>query len=239
MVGQHTKKRIVLYFINYSDGFYLKFIAKHYSFCEKIIMYDNFSDDNSVLIAKKLGFEVRTFGQRGVLNDQHYIDVKNHCWKEQRGKGIDFVIVCDADEFIIPPNNTSSKIPVVNGYNMISESLPINDIFEIKTGSPSESYSKQAIFNPDAVQEINFVHGCHKNHMILGPGEKINTSDSAKLYHFRQIGGVERLIKRHSEYRKRMSEFNKKFNMGFHYNNSDEQRINEFNVLLNQAEVLL
>lgn len=227
--------RIVLYFINWNDSFYLPFLKEHYGkFCERIVMYDHYSTDGSTEIARSLGFEIRNFGQRNQLNDQHYLDVKNNCWKECRGKGIDYVIVCDADEFVCIDDNLKGSAPVVTGYNMISELLPSKSIFEIKTGEYSEGYSKQAIFNPDLINEISYVHGCHKNN-ITG---NISTEGSATLYHFRQIGGVERMIKRHAEYRNRMSAFNKQHNMAWHYNHSDEAKIQEWNHLKSNAKEL-
>jgi len=234
--------RIVLYFINFNDSFYLPFIKKWYGeFCEKIIMYDNYSSDQSLKIANDLGFEVRFFGRRGMLNDQHYLDVKNHCWKEQRDKGIDYVIVCDADEFVTKPKRFSI-IPKVTGYNMISDNLPVENIQEINIGEYSLSYSKQAIFSPDSVEEINYVHGCHKNHLKIKDSENnvFNFANrvECQLYHFRQIGGVQRMIERHREYRRRMSEFNKTHKMGYHYMSSDEEKIKEFELLKASAEKL-
>lgn len=215
--------RIICYFINFNDSFYLPFLAKHYGkFCEKIIMYDNYSTDGSRKLAEELGFEVRVFGLPGVLNDQHYLDVKNQCWKEQIGKDIDYVIVVDADEFVVVGDELINKrmlgeeldsAPTVQGFNMISEQLPVGDVFEIKTGSPSESYSKQAIFNPDQITEINYIHGCHRNRMT----GRITTGSICRLFHYRQIGGVQRLIDRHAMYRPRLSTFNLKHRMGHHY----------------------
>lgn len=213
--------KITLYFINFNDSFYFKFIQRHYGkFCQRIVMYDNHSTDDSVKIAESLGFEVRPFGVPGMLNDQHYLTVKNKCWKEEQGKGVDYVIVCDADEFVVP-YRLGGSAPVVNGFDMISETLPNYSIFEVNTGDPSVSYSKQAIFSPDRVEEIHYVHGCHKHNMIAmpdGEGRMPITRDGVcALYHFRKIGGVDRLIKRHEEYRPRLSEFNVKYKMGFHY----------------------
>lgn len=191
-------------------------------------MYDNYSIDNSVEIAKQHNIEVRTFGRIGILDDQHYLDVKNHCWKEQRDKGIDYVIIVDADEFVTISHKLTCTAPTVFGFNMISDNLPVDDIEkEINTGAPSESYSKQAIFSPDAIQEINYVHGCHRNNKI----GKITNHDVCKLYHYRQIGGVQRMLDRHADYRKRMSDFNLKHGMGIHYLHTDEQKINEWNIL--------
>lgn len=228
-----TNLRIVLYFINWNDSFYLPFIKEHYGkFCEKIVMYDNFSSDGSYGIAKQLGFEVRTFGTRGQLNDQDYLNVKNHCWKECRGKGIEYVIVCDADEFLTLPWKLTCSAPRVIGFNMISDKLPIRNIEdEISTGLSSEDYSKQIIFSPDRITEINYVHGCHRNNKI---GD-ISQHDVCKMYHYRMIGGIDRILERHAEYRKRMSDFNKKHNMGFHYLHDDNAKRNEWNDLQSKA----
>lgn len=227
--------RIVAYFINYNDSFYIPFFAKHYfKFCEKIIMYDNFSTDDSRAIAEALGIHVREFGIKGMLNDQHYLDVKNQCWKEQIGRGIDYVIVVDADEFVCIDNHTTGTAPIVTGYNMISERLPDWEITEINTGGLSENYSKQAIFNPDFITEINFIHGCHLNRMT----GRIIREGNCRLLHYRQIGGLKRLLERHAEYRARMSKFNLQHGMGVHYLHSDAEKETEWNSLQSQATEL-
>lgn len=229
--------RIVCYFINYNDSFYLPFFHQHYSqFCERIVMFDQYSTDDSKKIAVELGIEVRNFGRPGQLNDQWYLDVKNNCWKECRGQGIDYIIVVDIDEFLVLPNCLTGTFPRVLGYNMISNTLPVNDIREINTGAFNEQYSKQAIFNPDAIEEINYVHGCHVNNAI---GDMDRTDGkTCRLYHYRDIGGVERKIERHAMYRQRMSEFNKKHQMGFHYNHSDAAKREEWRYLQENAKEL-
>lgn len=202
-------------------------------------MYDNHSTDGSQRLAEGLGMEVRTFGRRGELNDQHYLEVKNHCWKEERGKS-NYVIVCDADEFLLIPNNYNlmygskelkASSPTMKGYNMISDRLPYKNIMEIKTGSEDVNYAKQIIFDPNRIEEINFVHGCHRNHK---KGE-ITTEDSLALLHYRMIGGIERILKRHHEYRDRMSKFNLKHNMGHHYLHEDDQKRTEWDYLKSKA----
>lgn len=206
-------------------------------------MYDQYSTDLSRDVAMSLGIEVRNFGRPGLLNDQWYLDVKNNCWKECRNQGIDYVIVVDADEFVTVTEKVKSPIPLVRGYNIISDSLPVHDIFEIKTGYFDEQYSKQAIFSPDFVDEINYVHGCHKNnlqttHSILPPEQFIGDVVGCQLFHYRQIGGVQRIIDRHALYRNRLSEFNKKHKMGFHYEHSDNAKRDEWEFNIGRAKEL-
>lgn len=223
--------RIVMAFINWEDKYYFPLIQEHYSkFCEKIIMFDNYSHDGSQDFAAALGFEVRTFGYPGQLNDQAYLDMKDNWWKEFRGNGIDYVITCDADEFLFP-DDLRGTAPVVHGYNMISDTLPVKSIMEVNTGSPSRSYSKQVIFNPDKIEEIHFVHGCHDNHMV---GD-ITREGSCRLLHYRQVGGVQRLIDRHLIYKRRMSKINLKYKWGHHYLQEAQEKQVEWNKLMAEA----
>lgn len=225
--------RIVFYFINYNDSFYLPFLAKHYfKFCERIVMYDQHSTDGSRELALSLGMEVRLFGGPD-LNDQDYLTIKNECWKECRGKGVSYVIVADADEFVFI-DDLRGTAPKVTGFNMVSEKLPINDITEVNTGAPSKDYSKQAIFSPDHIEEINFLHGCHRNR-IRG---RVTSEGNCRLLHFRMIGGVDRIIERHAMYRARMSELNKRHGMGIHYTHTDTAKRQEWQALKDESKVL-
>lgn len=224
--------QITLYFLNWDDSFYLPFIAKHYKkFCQRIVMYDNHSTDGSQELAKWLGFEVRTFGVDH-LDDQQYMDVKNNCWKECREGALktDYVIVCDADEFVFI-DKLQGTAPVVVGFNMISDDLPVDDITEINTGAYSVNYSKQAIFDPCQIEEINYIHGAHRNR-ISG---HITTIGHCRLHHFRQIGGLQRILDRHALYRTRMSAFNLKHGMGIHYLYTDQEKEKEWNQLQSEA----
>lgn len=196
-------------------------------------MYDNFSSDNSVDICKLLGIEVRTFGKQGELNDLHYLEVKNNCWKEQKNTGVDYVIVVDADEFLFP-DVLKGTAPVVNGYDMCSEDLPIDSIEEINTGVNSINYSKQCIFDPTNISEINYNFGCHSNN-IKG---LVTRKGRCRLLHFRNIGGIDRLLQRHEEYKNRMSLLNKANRLGVHYTYTNEKKIMEWNTLKDNSKKL-
>lgn len=233
--------RIVHYFINYNDSWYFPFIKKHYgSFCERIVCLDNYSTDNSEALAKELGFEFRKFGIQGILSDEEYLKVKNNVWKECKGRGIDYVIVSDADEFVCVPTIFSSPgfdfkltTPIVIGYDMTSENLPVNDIKEVNTGFFFSQYSKQAIFDPDSIYEINYRAGCHENNMIGYITRDV--FHPCILLHYRCIGGVQRLIDRQNEYLKRM--VNNGSN-GAHYLKSEKEKRQEWIERMGKAKIL-
>ena len=203
-------QKICVIFINWNDSYYIPFLARHYSFADEIIMYDNHSTDNSVALAEQHGFTVRKFGVEGELNDGKYLDVKNQQFKRFRHK-FDWFIVIDADEFVIV-DDLRGTVPRMSGFNMVSDHLPQYDMLEINTGYDDENYAKQALFH-SSLDEIKYTYGSHK----AFPKGNIDRSGSARLYHYRCIGGFDRLWNRHQIYQKRMSAMNLKYGLGIHY----------------------
>jgi hypothetical protein len=161
-------------------------------------------------------------------------------WK---GTDADWVICCDLDEFLYHKNLISElkkykyqgiQLPVIKGFNIYSELLPKNgrQIYnEIKTGFPSESFSKQIIFDP-AIGDINFEFGSHTN--------KAQGKRGGELYmlHYRCIGGVNEMIKRHHIYSQRMSSFNRGRKLGIHYLRSDSEIRQDWNINIKQSKEL-
>ncbi len=192
-------------------------------------MYDNYSTNDAVEVAKKLGFEIRNFGVEGELNDLEYLKVKNHCWKEARGEA-DYVIVCDVDEFIYHHQivemlalckKKGITFPLMEGYDMYSDKLPKESIFEIDTGVYSKKYGKQIIFDPNAIEEIDYEPGCHVNHAK----GRIKKGGYFKMLHYRHIGGEVAAGQRHRNYQERLSSFNKTTKYGAEYRLEEEEVI--------------
>jgi glycosyltransferase involved in cell wall biosynthesis len=214
------------------------FFVKHYkSFCHKITVYDNGSTDGTDIALKKLGCDVRQFGN-GELDDREYLKIKNHGWK---GSESDYVIVCDFDEFLYHPDiinyleyNLSKKVNIFDtqGIDVYSINMPLpgHDIIKINTGLESAAYSKRVIFSP-LIDNINFDYGCHKSQ----PQGNLrwDKSRNLRVLHYRNIGGPGRLLKRHKAYQTRMCEYNRKKGLGVHYLRSDQQIVNDFNKYLN------
>lgn len=203
---------------------------QHYQkFCQKIVLHDNYSTDNTREIAHGMGCEIQLFGDKGVLSDEHYRQLKNHCWK---GSKADWVIVCDADEILDTDGFMLAQmtadgvtVPLTYGWDVFSYDVPSESFHEITFGFHNGNYSKSAIFNPSAVREINYVYGCH---VARPKGNIVPSIKPITLFHYRNIGGPERLVKRHALYRERLSEHNKRLGLGCHYLFTDEQRVREW-----------
>lgn len=224
--------KIEAHILAFNESETIHLTIKHYQqFCDRIIIYDNFSDDNTREIAESMGCEIKLFGIKGVLDDKEYIKIKNNVWK---GSNAGFVIVCDADEIFFPPPfwNTDVTIYKTHGWNIFSNEIPKDDWTEITTGIYDDKYSKLVCFNPKAIEEINYVYGCHE----AKPEGNINYSNgSFPLFHYKHVGGGERIADRHALYESRRSDFNKKWKLGFQYAEPREQTIKYFNECLKKS----
>jgi hypothetical protein len=121
----------------------------------------------------------------------------NACWKQSRGQA-DWVIVTDMDEHLYHPDGRDylarcaadgiTFIPAL-GFQMISETRPepgqnLSQDFVI--GTPWVQMMKPSVFNPDAIEEMNFTPGRHKAEPV---GRiKAPPRDELKLFHYKYIG---------------------------------------------------
>ncbi len=219
----------------------MPFVIKHYQkFCDRIIIYDNHSTDGSAELAKSLGCEVIPFGSK-FFDDQVNMDLKNSCWK---GSQADWVIVADFDEVLfynyigVPimcwdleiklfsELDSGATILKTIGWQIMSDEMPKDDLLEITNGYRFDNYSKNIIFNPKAIKEVNFGPGAH----ICNPvGDVAWSSENLYVLHYKHIGGVERTIKRYKEYQKRMSKLNRAKGWGSHYNRTPSSIRQEWN----------
>lgn len=232
--------KIEAHIICWNEAETIALTAKHYkSFCERVIFYDNFSDDNTRDIVRDHGCEAQVFGIAGELNDHEYLKVKNHCWKNSDA---DWVIVCDADEILV--GNMPITMPIIldgytivkpQGYSMYSNQIPVNNWTELNTGVKDDNYSKLVMFRPNKIKEIGYIYGCHEAKPI---GEVDYLAGAFKLLHYKAVGGAERLAGRHALYASRLSQINKKWKLGHQYLEPREQTIKYFNDNLALAKPL-
>lgn len=216
--------------------------VRHYkAFCRNVYIYDNFSIDLTRDIAEREGGIVRMFGIEGQLNDAEYLRVKNSCWK---GSDADWVIVCDADEILYDPflieslmeaKESECSIVKPQGFNMFSNDVPRGSWIEIKTGIPDSNYSKLICFNPKALTEIGYVYGCHE---ARPQGAVKYYTGTPKLLHYKHVGGAQRIADRHALYASRLSPINKKWKLGYQYEEPREKTIKYFDDNLALAKPL-
>ena len=221
---------IHVYTLCYNEEIILPFFLRHYDFADRIFVYDNYSTDKSIEICNaNPKVEVRQYDSGGEIRDDLYLKIKNNAWKQSRGIA-DYVIVVDIDEFLYSDNilqklSTISKTIIEpNGYEMVSDEIPsgIEQIYNyIPNGATSPGHNKCVIFNPDAIQEINYRPGCHSckpiGNIILHPPD-----GTFKLLHYKHLS-VEYVIDRYRKFNERLSEFNIRNGYGIQYTYTENQ----------------
>lgn len=228
--------KVEAYILTWNEAETIHLTVAHYKqFCDRIVIYDNFSTDNTREICEALGCEIRPFGVFGVLDDRQYLKVKNHCWK---GSTADWVIVCDADEILYVDREVltaeTGTIFRTYGWNVFSNEMPKNDWLEIKTGVHDKDYSKHIIFKPSEFKEIGYIYGCHE----FKPVGNVKFSEKElTLFHYKHVGGAQRVVDRHASYAPRRSQNNLRWGLGKQYGEDKEKTITYFNANLAKATV--
>jgi glycosyltransferase involved in cell wall biosynthesis len=197
------KQVIWLYVLAYNEKPMIERFLKHWSnLVDKIIVYDNCSDDGTPELLKQCPIvEVREYNTGGYLDSDKRREIRNNCWKEARGKA-DWVIVVSFDEFIDAKdlrmelfNNTNydtikpQHIEMVNFDEGVYTSK-CNKVFPQKPQINPGFMSKTLIFNPNQIQEINYTPGAHTCHPIKVDGSKVKEllSDKIICKHYHYLG---------------------------------------------------
>jgi hypothetical protein len=155
------------------------------------------------------------FTDNDKLNDDAFLKIKNHCWKTAE---TDWVIVCDADEFIhineqelVEQEAANYNIIKAQGYTVVNRDNSIKDIHKMKYGYRDTAYDKHMLFNKKYIAEINYAHGCHPNlHMdcIVG-SPNAGATKEFKIIHYKWLGREYTLKRREALRNRGVSEFNR------------------------------
>jgi hypothetical protein len=230
--------KIHAFILTWNEQDIIGLVIKHYQkFCDKITILDNYSSDHTATIAKDLGCEVQTFGNK-FFDDAENMKIKNECWK---GSDADYVIVCDCDEVLFLPRtgvrpSENGTIFKTQGWQIMSEQMPKDDLLEITTGYEFNNYSKSIIFSPKHISDINYNPGAHKCNPV---GQVVYSEETLYVLHYKHIGGVERTIKRYNEYSKRMSKNNRRNGWGIHYNQTTARLKQEWEERMSKSKPLI
>lgn len=233
-----NKPIIHLYTLTYNEEKILPFFFQHYeSVVDKFFIYDNNSTDNTVEICKKRNdTKVIKWDSNKKLNEFKLTEMRNNIWKKSKGK-CDFVIMCDADEFLEFPSMSSlfvilkiRKYSVVKpvGYAMVSKKFPvfgrdqISD--QVKRGFRAPLMDKCVVFDPNQITEMNFSlgsHYCMPEGVVKVYKPKEEVEYHPKLLHYKTLG-VEYALERKNLYRKRVPKSIVKMGISKHYGADDE-----------------
>ena len=169
--------RVAVYTVCFNEELFLPYFLRHYRrYADRITLFDNHSTDRSAEIARQAGAVVRPHDSGDEFRDDLLLQVKNNCWKECRGQGVDWVVVVDVDEILYHPDlrgflrrsrEEGVTVCTATGFNMVSDRPPTTagQVYEeITRGVPAPRYSKMAVFNPDAIraQMVTLYGGsCH------------------------------------------------------------------------------
>jgi glycosyltransferase involved in cell wall biosynthesis len=165
--------KIWAYVNTWNEQDMLPYYLRHYSkFCDKIIVIDNDSSDNTIAIAKENPLvEIVSYKTNNTLDEYSNLEMKRRCVEDSKGKA-DYIIVGDCDEFIFNHDikeflekNSQYSIIYPAGFQMVSQVFPTlnKQIYdEISLGVPEPWYSKPIIINPNKVENFGWVEGCHE-----------------------------------------------------------------------------
>lgn len=236
---------IVWYVLCWNEMPILPFMIDYWKLiANKVIVYDNNSTDGTLDFLKNFEWiEVRPYPieTNNTIDDEIHVKIKNECWKEQKNNNVDFVIVSDLDEVIWARDLYENlryikdkKFAVVKptGYDFVSQEFPVHgDLLlheQIDTCCRIPLWDKCILFQPDLVEEINYLPGAHYCNPIIKVNSEFVELSTLLLFHFKYLS-VEYLIMKRFATKGRLSETNIKNNWGFEYQYNKEQIIQQFN----------
>ena len=219
-------QRIHAFALCWNEERFLPYFLRHYSrFCERITIWDNESTDRSAEIASSVpGVSIVPLSTGGEVRDDVWVDFKNTCW--QKSRDADWVMVVDVDEIVYHRHLTDYladctsrgvTLPWTTGYEMVAKCFPTSSgqIYEeVVEGVRDDWYSKPAVFDPQAIDEINYVPGAHS----CQPTGRVveERSPDLKLLHYRFLG-LDYVVDRFEGRRRRQSAINTEKGWGTHF----------------------
>lgn len=184
----------------------LPLFLRHYEkFVDKIVVWVEPSTDGTEdILRAHPKVWLLDWPHRG-LDDDEFKATFNHWPRKLAAEhGIDWAIVCDADELLWHPNPAKAFATYetdamkATGYALIDPKGFKKDngkqVYEqVKTGVRQDNYDKQIIFRPSF--PIDFSHGRHEVHSY---GGRLSKEPTWKLFHLHHLWGVEHTEERNA-----------------------------------------
>ena len=209
--------RIQTFVLAHQEEKMLPYTMRHYTPFSEVILLEGHSTDRTVEIAESWGAKVWNYDTNDQVDDRTFLEIKNNCWKNSDA---DWVIICDADEFVYSKNligileNTEHTIFMPHLFNMFSDHFPTTEgqIYEeVQYGK--EGGAKMNLFRPDQIKEINYGIGCHVAHPE--GNVKLCITSEIRTFHMRHLS-ADYVIKRNAYLNSRRSQENKDHGLGYH-----------------------
>jgi hypothetical protein len=198
----------------------IPFFLRHYSFADRIIVWDNGSSDMSrEMLEANPKVEVHDWDTNGELRDDELLRMKNDEYRKT-GEGWNFIV--DVDEFVWHPNilgflkscdDRGITMPGTVGYDMVSICLPVDDGHSIlpdvvRQGRRNPAYDKCCVVRDNC--HIAYKPGAHSASAV---GGRIVGTDKPylKLLHYRYLS--KELVMEKAR-RINLSEYNRRCQVG-------------------------
>lgn len=226
----------------------IPFFLRHYeSLVDRMVIFDDGSTDRSrKLLEASPKVEFRQLKQ-GESSNLMRVEEMNRCWKESRGRA-DWVIIADIDEHIYHrglrdylEHCKGEGITILDpvGYDLISADFPtsVDTLSQtIRVGVRSCLLDKKAVFNPNAIEEINYQIG---RHFAVPVGRIVFPADrEVMLLHYKHLG-LEYLLWRSQALKDRTTALDRERGWGAHYYRPADQIGLEFEMMFRSADYVI
>lgn len=240
------KIRIDLYAACWNEERMIPFFLRHYEpIADRIVIFDDGSSDRSrELLTASPKVELRQLAPGPSYVLRHMVEM-NHCWKESRGRA-DWVIICDIDEQVYHNKGLRDYLercrldgvtilyPV--GVEMVSaEFPPASAVLSETVRQCVRSFilDKMAVFDPNAIEEINYRVGRHvasPTGRLIFPAQR-----EVKVLHYKYLG-LDYSMARSKDLRSRKTAFDWERGWGAQYLRPPAEFQSHFEELLREAE---
>jgi hypothetical protein len=241
--------RIHLYALCWNEARMLPFFFRHYDpIVDRYFIFDSGSTDGSRTM---LGGHPKVTLKYAQVNGPSFAlaarNFYNSCWKASRGQA-DWVVVCNIDEhlhhedlrgYLAECRDHGYSLIMPEGYEMVSAEFPTDDrplCQQVRTGVRSVSFDKPQLFQPDAIEEINFVPGRH----TAKPRGRVRRppQPQVKLLHYKLLG-ADYFRTRLAELRVGLRDLDVANKWGCQYLWDDQQKAEHFRRLLEASVQVL
>ena len=225
--------RIHMYGILWNERPLLPYFFRHYDpFIERYTLYDNGSNDGTLeFLARHPRVETRPFARQGGSICETARALKSQAWKESRS-GADLVLVCDIDEFLwhhdvhrFLRHTRTEGITLYQprGWEMVASTFPTIDgpiTGEVQHGYRSVDFDKPCLFDPNAIEEIDYAVGCH----TANPRGRVAMccDEGLRLLHFKKLG-VPYVLARSRALSERLGPRDRRQRWGHQYDRSEAE----------------